>query len=94
VLFFSAPLGAAKAAERGDTFLDQACVCRKDHVGQAGLRVYQAHLGMRGDSLVETLPLLLRQSNRRRVEISLHPGVDDVLHVEELRSAHQKNGAG
>jgi len=67
----------------------QPCVGREDHVGQSRLRIDPFNRCKSGERFAESAPLLNCVTARSRMEIALHPRIDDVLHVVETRRAHQ-----
>jgi hypothetical protein len=91
---FGAALGRAKAGDGGDAMMNQGAVAQEDHVGAAGLRVKEAHIGDAAEDVVHALPLGEGEITRTSVNVSGHPGIEDVVDSIPLRRTHEEGGAG
>jgi hypothetical protein len=92
VRLFILTLGVEETADDDGAVAFETGVGGEDHVGRTGLGLDEFDFGDAADGFVEALPLLGGAGLRGGVDVALHPGVDDVVHVVELGGAHQEGG--
>ena len=92
---FALAFGVEKAAQHHLIAQDQPGVGGKHHIRPALLGLDQINIGAIGNDLVEILPLLLGRRQGCTMNVTLHPGVDHIVHLVVVGGAHEKaNGGG
>lgn len=91
---FGAALGGIEAGDGGDAVMNEGSVADEDHVGAAGLRMKKAHVCHAAEDIMHTLPLGEGEISGGAVDVSGHPGIEDVVDAVPLRWTHEKCGAG
>src|ERR1700736_4109333 len=69
---------------------NQACICRKHHIRQAGLRCYEFDCRFTSEDLTEPPPLFSCEPDSCAVYIAFHPWVDDIINLVKLRRTHEE----
>ncbi len=87
--FLALPLLAAEAAQHHRAIHNQTGVGGEDQIGQVFARRHQAHLRAAFDDVLESRPLIERPNAVGEGVLALHPGIDDIGHLEMIGRTHQ-----
>ncbi len=91
-------LGAAllriEAGDGGDAMLDEGAVAEEDHVGASGFGMQEANVGDAAQDVVHALPLSEGEIPRGTMDVSGHPGIEDIIDAIPFRRTHQEGGSG
>jgi hypothetical protein len=87
--FLRLALWMGEAGNCRNPMLHQRSMRYENHVGGSLSGMKQPHIGNPLKLLMKCLPLTKRRIARRPMEISGHPGVDNVIDVVPFRRAHQ-----
>jgi hypothetical protein len=78
-------LWMGKARNRGNPVLHQRCVSHEDHVGRSWHSWDEPHIGNPLQLPVQLPPLREGHIAAGPMQVSRHPGIDNVIHVIPLR---------
>ena len=91
---FGSALGWVEAGDSGDTVMDEGSVTDEDHIGTAGLGVKETHVGDAAEYVVHALPLSEGEVAGGSVDVTGHPGIEDVVDAVPLWRTHEEGGSG